>query len=475
MAQNTAQYEALQYSSQAPVIDFSQITKGVNEVVEKKRAEDERKAKELEAQKLELLKEYGDEIYSDFEMTGLENTDQLAFNTKSLILEMAEDTNRRLANGEISMVDASREMMMARNQSKKASTFFSELSGYAETIRSKGPEASPADNLKLDAVDNMITNGVSVGRDGKNKFLLLAKRDGKIVPSPFGSLSKYITFSENIKPESIIEAVMSNSQTNTYDDGKGVVFTSKLSKNNTLTENQKAGFREFLGSIDNEELYNAAVNSGVEVSKEDYDLNGEVIFKDAQSIRNKTLEAIEKKAQIQYGNPALDEKSGKLLKAQLDKLSNDKEKKDEIKKTKDTKGRDVFLLDISKQKGISYSFKVSGGDTGFGPQTQKEIQYENFKVNSYTPGFGDNPDIVSITFKEPVVSTDQTSQLDKIIGYRDVTKEIQVSDKTDQDFIKAQFDIVESSSNIPSKEQTPQNTEQTPQNTSNNPGDLLFL
>lgn len=457
MAQNTAQFEAMQYTSQTPAFDYGSITRGVGDIVEKKRLEDEKKAKELEAQKLELLKEYGDEIYSDFEMTGLENTDQLAFNTKNLILEMAEETNRKLANGEISMVDASREMMMARNQSKNASEFFTGLKGYAETLRSKGEDSSPADNLKLDAVDNMITNGVSIARDGKNKFLLLARRDGKIVPSPFGSLSKYTTFSDNIKPESIIEAVMSNSATNKYDDGKGIVFESKLSKANTLTENQKAGFSEFLNSIDNEELYNAAVNSGVEIPKEEYSLNGELTFKDAQSIRNKTLAEIEKKAQIQYGNPALDEVAGKTLRAQLEKLEKDKDKKPDIKKTKDTKGRDVFLLDVKQQEGLSYSFKVAGQDTGLGPQPAKEMQYENFKVNSYTPGMGDKADIVSITFKEPVISTDQTTKLTKVIGYRDVTKEIEVSDKVDQDWIKAQVNIVEDSSNIPNTEQTPQN------------------
>ena len=439
MAQNTAQYEGLQYSSQAPVFDYGSITRGVNTVVEKKRLEDEAKAKELEAQKAELIKEYGDEIYSTFELTGLENADQLGLETKNLIIDTAENIQRRLTNGEITQSEATREMMMARNQSKKASESMRGLSEYANQIRSK-EDISPADALKLDRIDDMIGNGVSVAKDSRGNYMFLSKENGKMVASPFSKFPSYMTFSDNIKPDSVLEAVMKDSATNEYYGKEGVVWKSKLGKDNKLTTNQLDGFKGYLKGLSGESLYNLAINSEVDVPKAK--LDGTIQIDDEQSVRDAILTKLEEQAQVKYGNKALDEKTGESLRAQLYKAykTDDEPKVSTPKKTKD--GRDLYTLDTSGQKTLNYSFKTKPEEGVFGPAGKGQEDYSDFKINSYVPSGSGKPALASITYSEPVFGPRVSESVPPaVIGTRKVTKDITVYDQTDEEWLKTQVGV----------------------------------
>ena len=439
MAQNTAQYEGLQYSSQAPVFDYGSITRGVNTVVEKKRLEDEAKAKELEAQKAELIKEYGDEIYSTFELTGLENADQLGLETKNLIIDTAENIQRRLTNGEITQSEATREMMMARNQSKKASESMRGLSEYANQIRSK-EDISPADALKLDRIDDMIGNGVSVAKDSRGNYMFLSKENGKMVASPFSKFPSYMTFSDNIKPDSVLEAVMKDSATNEYYGKEGVVWKSKLGKDNKLTTNQLDGFKGYLKGLSGESLYNLAINSEVDVPKAK--LDGTIQIDNEQSVRDSILTKLEEQAQVKYGNKALDEKTGESLRAQLYKAykTDDEPKVSTPKKTKD--GRDLYTLDTSGQKTLNYSFKTKPEEGVFGPAGKGQEDYSDFKINSYVPSGSGKPALASITYSEPVFGPRVSESVPPaVIGFRKVTKDITVYDQTDEEWLKTQVGV----------------------------------
>ena len=439
MAQNTAQYEGLQYSSQAPVFDYGSITRGVNTVVEKKRLEDEAKAKELEAQKAELIKEYGDEIYSTFELTGLENADQLGLETKNLIIDTAENIQRRLTNGEITQSEATREMMMARNQSKKASESMRGLSEYANQIRSK-EDISPADALKLDRIDDMIGNGVSVAKDSRGNYMFLSKENGKMVASPFSKFPSYMTFSDNIKPDSVLEAVMKDSATNEYYGKEGVVWKSKLGKDNKLTTNQLDGFKGYLKGLSGESLYNLAINSEVDVPKAK--LDGTIQIDNEQSVRDAILTKLEEQAQVKYGNKALDEKTGELTRAQLYKAykTDDEPKVSTPKKTKD--GRDLYTLDTSGQKTLNYSFKTKPEEGVFGPAGKGQEDYSDFKINSYVPSGSGKPALASITYSEPVFGPRVSESVPPaVIGTRKVTKDITVYDQTDEEWLKTQVGV----------------------------------
>ena len=444
MAQNTAQYEALQYSSQAPVIDFSQITKGVNEVVEKKRAEDERKAKELEAQRLQLLKDYGDEIYSDFEMTGLENVDQLGLNTKNVILEMAEETNRKLANGEISIVEASKEMMMAKNQSKKVSEFVGGLKEYAEAIRAKGPNASPSDILKLDKIDNMISNGVSVGRDGKNRLLFLSKEEGKIVANPFSKLSNYTTFSQNISPDSVVDSVMSNSKANTYLIN-GQSITSPLTRDNKLSDNQLSAYNTFVKDLDDEDAYDLSVNLGL---KPEYDLSGELVLKNRESVNTKIVEELSKRSIEKYGTPKIDEIKGKEVQLAERRVAlAEKQSKDTPESTPkftETPTQKIYAVDVEKTKKKAVSSIIFNGQ-----------QYNNVIITGYTESKTGGADTVTISYNNQ--AGDELSKFDEGSGQK--TETISITNPEERVFVRNTIGLDISSSNL---------------GTTSNPGDSIF-
>lgn len=438
MAQNTAQYEALQYTSQAPVFDYGSITRGVGDIVEKKRLEDEAKARELESQKTQLIKDYGDEIYSTFELTGLDNVDQIGLETKTLILDRAESINKMLTNGQITSSEANRMMMMAKNQSKKANEYISGLSTYAEQIREKGENASPSDTLKLERINTMYQEGVSVGMDSKGNIMFISPEDGKMVPSPFSKASGYTTFSSNIKPDSVLEAVMKDSATNEYYGKEGIVWTSKLGKNNKLTGNQRSAFKEYVGKLSGEDLYDLAVNSGLDVPKPR--LDGELRLENEQLIKDGIVTKLEEQAQLKYGNKALDEKTGNIVRAQLYKTyKNDEEPKVSTpKKTKD--GRDLYTLDTSNQKPLSYSFKRKREEGFFGPMGREKDDYANFKINSYVPSQAGKPGLVSITHTVKETGLDYQGKPVQL-GYRTVTEDITIADQNDEEWVKTQVNI----------------------------------
>lgn len=307
MAQETAAFEGLQYSSQYQPYDFGKIATGIADITEKRRLEAERRAKELDAKQMQLIKDYG-EVYSTFDKTGLDNFDQLGLDTKNLILERAEDITGRLNRGEITGAQASKEMMLIKNQSVKVSGYITGLKTYADEIRAKGDNASPSDLLKLSRIDSMIQDGVSVAMDANSNLMFLSEEDGKLIPSPFSKLSGYQTFSNNIQPESIMDEIMKNSKLNEYYDKKGeVVFKSALNKDNTLTDNQVNGITESVNALDGPDLYDAIINAGIDAKEVEYQLNGDLTISNEKEAREKLIENLKQKAVFKYGNQQKDE------------------------------------------------------------------------------------------------------------------------------------------------------------------------
>ena len=438
MAQNTAQYEGLQYSSKAPVFDYGSITRGVNEIVEKKRLEDEAKAKELEAQKSELIKEYGDEIYSTFELTGLENADQLGLETKNLIIDTAEDIQRRLTNGEITQSEATREMMMARNQSKKVSEYVSGLSQYANQLTEQGENISPADELKLNRINSMIGTGVSVGKDSRGNLLFLSKEDGKMVPSPFAKLPSYMTFSQNIQPEKFVDDVMKNSALNTYNVG-GVQIQSPFTRDNKITENQAKAFKDTVDNLDGEVLYNAAVNAGIE--NIDYVLDGELKIKDEKTVKQQLVEKLKEKAMSKYGNQIKDEMKGAEARRADERLAIQRQaatpKVDKTPKFTDTGDSIIYPVSVGNQE------KVPAINLGGKP-------YRDVIITSYKKSKTGGPDEVTISYTGATEGLTEGQAFFNDDKGTAQTATIQIKDPTEVAFVRNALNLNTGLEDLPS-------------------------
>ncbi len=442
MAQNTAQYEGLQYTSQAPVFDYGSITRGVNELVATKKAEDEKKAKELEDQKLQLLRDYGDEIYSNFELTGLENTDQIGLDAKNLIVERAEGINKMLANGEISMSDASRMMMSIRNQSKKASEQIAGLSEYANAIREKGDKASPSDVLKLDRIDNMISSGVSVAMDNKNNMMYISQEDGKMVTSPFSKVKSYYTFSDNLQPDGVVDTVMKNSAMNTYKIGNRKV-SSALNRDNELTDNQKNAYTSFVGELSPEDAYDLGINSGLNKEELGAMLDGEISFKDRKSVDKKIVDKLIETTKNKYGNQVIDEVTGAKLsmeEARLDLAKKASTPKAD-KKVSFTETDDAFIYtgNVSKQN------KVPAINLGGNP-------FRDVIVTSYKKSKIGGPDEVTISYTGVPTGLDEDKAYfleDKNKGTTQ-TATIQITDPTEVAFVRNAIGLSTDTKDLPS-------------------------
>jgi hypothetical protein len=440
MAQNTAQYEALQYTSQAPVFDYGSITRGVNELVATKKAEDEKKAKELEDQKLQLLRDYGDEIYSNFELTGLENTDQIGLDAKNLIVERAEGINKMLANGEISMSDASRMMMSIRNQSKKASEQISGLAEYANAIREKGDKASPSDILKLDRIDNMISNGVSVAMDNKNNMMYISQEDGKMVTSPFSKVKSYYTFSDNLQPDGVVDTVMKNSAMNTYKIGNRKV-SSVLNRDNELTDNQKNAYTSFVGELSPEDAYDLGINSGLNKEELGAMLDGEISFKDRKSVDKKIVEKLIETTKTKYGNQVIDEVTGAKLSMEEARLELAKQSAapKANKKVSFTETSDAFIYtgDVSEQKKVP-AINLGGNS------------YRDVIVTSYKKSKIGGPDEVTVSYTG---ASEGLTEEQKFFGDDKGTTQtatIQLTDPTEVAFVRNILNLSTDTKDLPS-------------------------
>lgn len=396
MAQQTAAYEGLQYSSQYKPVDYGQIAVGVTNLIEKKKAEEKARLDKLEKQQMQLIKDYGDEVYSSFDMTGLENADQLAFQVKERIIDRADSITKMLNNGEITGPEASKMMLSLKSQSGKVSEYVGGLKKYAEELQAKGENMSPADELNLARINDMYSKGVSVGMDANGNLMFISEEDGKMVPSPFSKLSKYTTFSDNPTPISVVDTVMKNAKSiQSIDKKNNVVKVSLLNKNGDLTENQKNAYGEYVKDLEGSQLYNMAINSGLDKKEIDYTLDGELKINNEEDVRNKILEHLYEETKAKYGGVQVDEVAGEKLRMERERISISRSNA-AASKTKDTPSQ-PFETD----EYTIYPQKNLPGQKPIPSITLGGVAYPNAVVQSYSKSKTGGPDIVGITYTIP--------------------------------------------------------------------------
>jgi len=302
MAQETAAYEGLQYSSQGQTFDFGKIATGVADIVEKKRLEDERKAKELEQSKVEMIKTFGEDIYSAYDFTGFENWDKITQQVASLNQRSFEDINKRIGQGGPMGLTQSQAMSMGMNikfETKKIKATNDKMGTFAAEMVKKGSNKSASDVLVLDFVNSMYKDGVAVGSAADGRQVLISKKDGKVVSTPFSSVEKLLTFSDNVKPDVVLDAIMKKAKENTWEDGNSV-WTSVLTKDDKVTENQKGAIKGFLTSQPDATIYDLSQSLGIDVDDVSV-VDGEVNILDRKGLSAKVQDALESLAKDSYG------------------------------------------------------------------------------------------------------------------------------------------------------------------------------
>jgi len=267
MAQQTAQYEALQYG-QDKIPDFGAIAMaGAKRVTELQEAERKRKDDELKF-RMDMIKDNPEVAYASFENSGLKNLD--AYNTK--VSELVKDRFNQLNEQFNTDGDKTAYVMGVSKLKGEVMNFANQVSPmiqYGQKIVELGDGASAVMYDNAESIDGMLQHGVpSMDKDGNIV-------NTSIIPQEDGSFKKEnVGFSEMTSLTSIHErqdkfsvaanAVKSFGSDSRFIDEQGnVVLDTLLTKDGKMNLSAAKIIKANVSSLDRSSLIDIADQFGL--------------------------------------------------------------------------------------------------------------------------------------------------------------------------------------------------------------------
>ena len=291
MAQNTAQFEAMQYSQAAPV-DFGKIAMGFAQVSENKRLEAERKQKEREDFQVKMDELYGETIYSPFDNTGLANIDIANQKIKDSIVGQSNIINKLFEEGKLSRPEVSRRMNLLKAQTSQYSNFINGISGAVEEYKKLGDNASASSKYIMKKADELFQNTApGVDSDSMLKFFT---KDGDVLQStPFMELQGMLDIRAGVNEKEIVNEIIGFEKNANKIFEAGTVY-NKFLETGKLQEEHKNLISKYTKAQDDKDLYDFADKAGIidEVSLEDGKLFSIQNRKEVEGKVNEYLESL---------------------------------------------------------------------------------------------------------------------------------------------------------------------------------------
>jgi hypothetical protein len=265
MAQNTAQFEAMQYSQAAPV-DFGKIAMGFAQVSENKRLEAEKKQKEKEDFQVKMDELYGETIYSPFDNTGLANIDIANQKIKDSIVGQSNIINKMFEEGKLSRPEVSRRMNLLKAQTSQYSNFINGISGAVEEYKKLGDNASASSKYIMDKANELFQNTApGVDSDSMLKFYT---KDGETLQStPFMELQSMLDIRASVNEKEIVNEIVGFEKNANKIFESGTVY-NKFLETGKLQSEHKTLISSWTKTQDDKDLFDLADKAGVEVKLE---------------------------------------------------------------------------------------------------------------------------------------------------------------------------------------------------------------
>lgn len=260
MAQNTAQFEAMQYSQAAPV-DFGKIAMGFAQVSENKRLEAERKQKERDDFQVKMDELYGETIYSPFDNTGLANIDIANQKIKDSIVGQSNIINKLFEEGKLSRPEVSRRMNLLKAQTSQYSNFINGISGAVEEYKKLGDNASASSKYIMDKANKLFQNTApGVDTDSMLKFYT---KDGDVLEAtPFMQLQGMLDIRASVDEKEIVNEIIGFEKNANKIFESGTVY-NKFLETGKLQSEHKTLISNWTKTQDDKDLFDLADKAGL--------------------------------------------------------------------------------------------------------------------------------------------------------------------------------------------------------------------
>jgi hypothetical protein len=264
MAGKGALYESMQYSTKVEPVDFGGLALGFAKISEDKRKEAEQKQKERDQFQIETDRLYGEEVYSAFDNTGIDNLDIIGGKLKDGITAYSTTLNKLFSDGNLTMPQYQAKMNKIQSQSAKYRSFITQLGDYAQKVTDLGSDASEATRLILDRMNDLTQNATPVV-DSEGNISFLSKSGETLTQTPFSQLDKIMDFRKQVDEKSIIrDMVATEGGLSQLFDESGAIKSTFL-ENGELTENHRTLLGQYTKTLDDTDLYDVAARAGINV------------------------------------------------------------------------------------------------------------------------------------------------------------------------------------------------------------------
>jgi len=260
MAQNTAQFEAMQYSQAAPV-DFGKIAMGFAQVSENKRLEAEKKQKEKDDFQVKMDELYGETIYSPFDNTGLANIDIANQKIKDNIVAQSNIINKMFEEGKLSRPEVSRRMNLLKSQTSQYSNFINGISGAVEEYKKLGDNASASSKYIMKKADQLFQN-TAPGVDSESMLKFYTKDGETIQSTPFMQLQGMLDIRAGVNEKEIVNEIIGFEKNANKIFESGTVY-NKFLETGKLQPEHKNLISKYIKTQDDKDLYDFADKAGI--------------------------------------------------------------------------------------------------------------------------------------------------------------------------------------------------------------------
>ena len=265
MAQNTAQFEAMQYSQAAPV-DFGKIAMGFAQVSENKRLEAEKKQKEKDDFQVKMDELYGETIYAPFDNTGLANIDITNQKIKDSIVAQSNIINKMFEEGKLSRPEVSRRMNLLKAQTSQYSNFINGISGAVEEYKKLGDNASASSRYIMDKANELFQN-TAPGVDSESMLKFYTKDGETLQSTPFMELQSMLDIRASVNEKEIVNEIIGFEKNANKIFESGTVY-NKFLETGKLQSEHKTLISSWTKTQDDKDLFDLADKAGVEVKLE---------------------------------------------------------------------------------------------------------------------------------------------------------------------------------------------------------------
>lgn len=272
MSKGGAYYAAAGIANQSQPVQYGEIALGFAKASEAKRLEakaDERYRQEIMDKSME---KWGDEIFGEFDGTGIDNIDGVASKVKDQVKRHAETLNALYEEGKISQSQLNSRLRKLSNDSKSYRGIVGQVAQFLDENEKLGGKASKYNEEVIKQLENFRFNMVPVVDENSNiAFLTEDGEKGGINKTELSKFGDMLRAKQGIDDQDIFSDIMKGLKPNTRvirnKAGNIVGIKESYIDGDSISTNTENYLKSMLESKTDDELIDMAIKNGVDYGK----------------------------------------------------------------------------------------------------------------------------------------------------------------------------------------------------------------